>query len=132
VVTVAGIALEEGEYVLEFTSEGDDTAVQFLSSGGFVLLDTTVTPELSAEGLARDVIRWIQQERKNAGLEVSDRIATILELDEGAREAVEAHRDMIARETLSLSLEVTDLSAGGDALSVGENSKIRVKVSTSG
>jgi isoleucyl-tRNA synthetase len=132
VVTVSGVPLEEGEYVLEFTSEGEDTAVQFLASGGFVLLDTTVTPELAAEGLARDVIRWIQQERKNAGLDVSDRITTVLEADPVAREAILTHQDMVASETLSLSIDCVDLADGGDALSVGENSKIRVKVSKSG
>ena len=131
VVTVAGIALEEGEYVLEFTSEGEDTAVQFLGSGGFVLLDTTVTPELAAEGLARDVIRAIQQERKNAGLEVSDRIQTLLEVDEVAGDAIRAHQDLIASETLSLGIEFTELADTEGALAVGENSKIRVKVSQS-
>ncbi|MDP4816705.1 MAG: class I tRNA ligase family protein, partial [Pontimonas sp.] len=132
VVTVAGIALEEGEFVLEFTSEGEDTAVQFLGSGGFVLLDTTVTPELAAEGLARDVIRAIQQERKNAGLEVSDRIQTVLEVDGVAGDAIRTHQDLIASETLSLGIELTELADTEGALAVGENSKIRVKVSQSG
>jgi isoleucyl-tRNA synthetase len=131
VVTVAGLALEEGEYVLEFTSEGEDTAVQFLGSGGFVLLDTTVTPELAAEGLARDVIRAIQQERKNAGLEVSDRIQTVLEVDEVAGDAIRTHQELIASETLSLGIELTELEDTEGALAVGENSKIRVKVSQS-
>ena len=132
VVTVAGIALEEGEYSLEFTSEGEDTAVQFLDNGGFVLLDTTVTPELAAEGLARDAIRAIQQERKNAGLDVSDRISTAVEADPVASEALREHQDMVCAETLSMSLELTELSASDDALPVGENSHIRVKVSKSG
>lgn len=132
VVTVAGIALEEGEYSLEFTSEGEDTAVQFLDNGGFVLLDTTVTPELAAEGLARDAIRAIQQERKNAGLDVSDRIATTVEADPVAIEALREHQDMVCAETLSISLELTELSGTEDALPVGENSHIRVKVSKSG
>ena len=131
VVSVAGIALEEGEYVLEFTTEAEDTAVEFLASGGFVLLDTTVTPELAAEGLARDVVRWIQQERKNSGLDVSDRINTVLEVDSVALEAISTHREMVAAETLSLSIDFEDLADDGDILSVGENSKIRVKVSKS-
>ena len=132
VVTVAGIALEEGEYSLEFTSEGEDTAVQFLDNGGFVLLDTTVTPELAAEGLARDAIRAIQQERKNAGLNVSDRISTTVEADPVASEALREHQDMVCAETLSIAFELTELSASDDALPVGENSHIRVKVSKSG
>ena len=42
--------------------------------GGYVVLDTALTPELEAEGLARDVIRAVQDTRKAAGLDVSDRI----------------------------------------------------------
>jgi isoleucyl-tRNA synthetase len=97
-----------------------------------VILDTTVTPELADEGLARDVIRWIQQERKTVGLDVSDRIDTVISGDDDARRAIATHRDMVAAETLSLSLELEDLEGSADVLSVGENSKIRVKVSKSG
>ena len=45
-----------------------------LPGGGFVVLDTTLTPELEAEGLARDVVRAVQQARRDAGLDISDRI----------------------------------------------------------
>ena len=132
VVTVGGEILQDGEYSLEFTSEGEDTAVQFLPAGGFVLLDTTVTDELAAEGLARDVVRAIQNERKNSGLDVSDRITTVIEADPVAREAILAHQEMVASETLSLGIEVVDVADGDGTLSVGDNSKIRVRVSQSG
>jgi isoleucyl-tRNA synthetase len=132
VVFVGDTALEEGEYEVEFTSDNEDLAVQFLGAGGFVLLDTTVTSDLAQEGLARDVIRWVQQERKNAGLDVSDRIHTSVECDDVAREAIEKHQDMISKETLTTELTLLELSPGPDTLAVGENSKIRVTVSKSG
>ena len=44
-------------------------------AAGLVVLDTAVTPELELEGRARDLIRQIQQARRDAGLDVSDRIA---------------------------------------------------------
>ena len=53
-------------------------AVAFLDGGGFVVLDTVTTPELEAEGLARDVVRAVQQARRDADLDVSDRIALTL------------------------------------------------------
>lgn len=76
VVTAGGIALEPGEYelVLETTGRPEGEALAIVPSGGFVLLDTATTPELEAEGLARDVIRAVQDTRKNAGFDVSDRI----------------------------------------------------------
>ena len=67
VVTSGGIALEEGEYDLATVigGEGDDAvAAAVLPGGGFVVLDTTLTPELEAEGYARDLVRAIQDERK--------------------------------------------------------------------
>ncbi len=63
-----------GEFDLELRAADESTAIAFLPGGGFVLLDTVTTPELEAEGLARDVIRAIQDTRKAAGLQVSDRI----------------------------------------------------------
>ena len=45
------------------------------SNTGVVVLDTDLTPELEAEGLARDLVRLVQQARRDAGLNVSDRIA---------------------------------------------------------
>ena len=79
VVTAGGIALEPGEYdlVLETTGRPAGEALALLPprwAAGFVLLDTTMTPELAAEGLARDVIRAVQDTRKAAGFDVSDRI----------------------------------------------------------
>ena len=75
-VVVDGITLQEGEYELALEAGGvaEGTAIALLDNGGFVLLDTTTTPELEAEGLARDVIRAVQDTRKAAGFEVSDRI----------------------------------------------------------
>ncbi|MGY4857078.1 isoleucine--tRNA ligase [Cryobacterium sp. AP23] len=83
VVTAGGIVLAAGEYDLELqaaSTAGDaesalnTSALALLSGGGFVLLETTTTPELEAEGLARDLIRAVQDTRKSAGFEVSDRI----------------------------------------------------------
>jgi isoleucyl-tRNA synthetase len=75
-VVAGGVALAPGEYdlVLETSGRPAGEALALLAGGGFVLLDTTTTPELEAEGLARDIIRAVQDTRKAAGFDVSDRI----------------------------------------------------------
>jgi isoleucyl-tRNA synthetase len=130
-VTSGGIALQEGEYVLrtviaEAGSNGQQ-AVAMLPRGGFVILDTTVTPELAAEGLARDVIRAVQQARRDAGLAVSDRISLRLAGDEVVRAAVEAYADLITSETLSAHLDLPE-DLDGTTATVGTNQKITLTV----
>ncbi|MFT6972941.1 MAG: isoleucyl-tRNA synthetase [Pontimonas sp.] len=129
VVTVGGTELLEGEYALELTSTKADTAVHFLADGGFVLLDTTVSPRQESEGLARDAIRWIQQQRKASGLQVSDRIDLVLHVDADARQALETHRDLVCRETLARSVSFVDIDASGETLPVGNGSQLSVTVS---
>lgn len=88
-----------------------------LPGAGFVILDTTVTPELAAEGLARDVVRVVQQSRREAGLDVSDRIRLTLGADDDVVAALTAHAELIRSETLA-----TELVLGAplsDAASVG-------------
>ncbi len=101
------IALETGEYelVLETTGRPEGEALALLPGGGFVLLDTTTTPELEAEGLARDVIRSVQDTRKAAGFDVSDRIRLqLLFTNHEDAGAVSAAFDIadVAGETLAL------------------------------
>ena len=60
-----GIALEEGEYTLALRAADGDAAR--VLGDGVVALDVDVTPELAREGVARDIVRLVQQERKNAG-----------------------------------------------------------------
>ena len=78
VVVAGGTTLEPGEFelTLETAAAGADPerALALIPSGGFVLLDVTTTPELEAEGLQRDLIRAVQDTRKAAGFDVSDRI----------------------------------------------------------
>ena len=108
-VTAGGLVLEEGEFTLDTVAGGGEgVATGVLPGGGFVVLDTVVTPELEAEGLARDVVRAVQQARKDAGLEVSDRISLTVGGSDATRAAVEAHRDLIATETLATTLTVSD------------------------
>jgi isoleucyl-tRNA synthetase len=107
-VTSGGLVLEEGEYALETVAAGSDhSATGVLPRGGFVVLDTDVTPELEAEGVARDLVRQVQQARREAGLEVSDRIALTIGGPEPLLAAARTHESLIAGETLATSLTFT-------------------------
>ncbi|AZS46918.1 isoleucine--tRNA ligase [Microbacterium maritypicum] len=119
VVTAGGIVLEPSEYelVLETTGRPEGEALAIVPTGGFVLLDTTTTPELEAEGLARDVIRAVQETRKNADFDVSDRIQLVLRFqDDVDTAAVVSAFDLagIAAETLAEEYFVID--AQGDSI----------------
>ncbi|GAB3601999.1 isoleucine--tRNA ligase [Microbacterium aureliae] len=116
VVVAGGIPLAEGEYdlVLETTGRPAGEALALLPSGGFVLLDTATTPELEAEGLARDVIRAVQDTRKAAGFDVSDRIRLALrfEAPEDADAVTRAFEVAdVAGETLSVAHSVAAADA---------------------
>ena len=71
-----------------------------------VALDTTLTEELKAEGLARELVNRIQNLRKDSGLEVTDRIIVELQETPEIKKAVEENRDYIANETLANKIEL--------------------------
>ncbi|ENO19123.1 isoleucine--tRNA ligase [Schaalia cardiffensis F0333] len=111
----APVSLSGEQFSVTTSVNADEGQVaDVLANGTFVVLDTELTPELEAEGYARDVIRAIQDERKNAGLHVADRIDLALAVPAERVGAVEAHREMIAHETLALSVSVE----AGEKLSV--------------
>ena len=103
IVEVAGESLQPGEYALKLVS-GSGASASLAGGTGIVMLDTIVTPELEAEGIARDVVRAVQQARRDAGLQVSDRIRLLLNAASDVRRQVEAHLELISRETLAVSV----------------------------
>ena len=93
-----------------FELSGDDLLVETRGAEGWavtreagvtVALDTTITPELRRKGLAREVINRIQNLRKQADFDVTDRIAVAWTADGELAEAISAHADWIAAETLA-------------------------------
>ncbi len=80
-------------------------------------LVTDLTPELIREGLAREFVRRVQDLRKTAGLEVADRIKLYVEASPGLKEAIEAHRDYVTAETLTVALNFTAPPANVPAMS---------------
>ena len=70
----------------------------------FTILDTTITPELEAEGLARELISKVQQMRKANGYEMMDNIRISMAADEDVAAAIDTHRDYIMKETLAVEI----------------------------
>jgi len=110
-VTSGGLLLLDGEYTLETVARGsDDSATGMLPGGGFVVLNTEVTPELEAEGVARDLVRTIQQARREAGLDVSERIVLTIAGPADVLAAARTHESLVAAETLATSVSFEDAS----------------------
>ena len=89
-----------------------------------------ITPELRREGIAREVVRGIQDLRKSTGLEVDDRIELWMESgDPDATEALEAHRDFIAAEVLATSVRTGEAGgAASDTIEI-EGASVRIGLS---
>ena len=91
------------------------------------MLDTAVTPELAAEGLARDLVRAVQQARRDADLDVSDRIALTVAGSEAVQAAARTHEALITGETLATQRDVVeDLGTQASATAtVGDGEPVR-------
>jgi isoleucyl-tRNA synthetase len=83
-----------------------------LEQGTFLALDTTLTPELLEEGLARDFNRLMQDQRKAMGLDISDRIEIVYEASPRLAEAVAAHAGYLRAELLATRLEAGSVPDG--------------------
>jgi isoleucyl-tRNA synthetase len=130
-VFVNAVELLEGEYEINLVAkeeQGDSVLIGILPAGGFVILDRQVTKELAAEGLARDVVRAIQQARKDADFDVSDRIRTQISADSAVLDAIRAHQELVKNETLTLELELDISDQLQTAVSVGEDQLVQIAV----
>src|SRR5690349_19992617 len=103
-VEAAGVELEPGEYELKLAAADPGSTSALPGNTGLIALDLRVTPELAAEGTARDVVRVVQQARRDAGLAVSDRIRLTLGADGTVADAIRAHAGFVAAETLAVDL----------------------------
>jgi isoleucyl-tRNA synthetase len=123
----AGVPLAEGEFELKLVAADAEHSAPLPGGAGVVVLDTVVTPALAAEGLARDVVRVVQQARRDADLDVSDRVTLVVDASGEVAAAVEAHREFVGAETLATSVTVGAVD-GGFAGEVGDGVTVRVSV----
>ncbi|MDP9070560.1 MAG: isoleucine--tRNA ligase [Actinomycetota bacterium] len=128
-VEVAGRTLEKDEYVLRLAPADPDAGRALAAHAGLVVLDLEVTPELEAEGLSRDVVRLVQQARKDAGLHVSDRIHLVLDLPDDVADAVAGHRDEVMGQTLALELVVAGPISNARRYELSDGRAVRIGLS---
>jgi isoleucyl-tRNA synthetase len=115
----------------------DEVEVRVQAKEGFAVandgaylaaLVTELTPDLVREGLAREFVRRVQDLRKTTDLDVADRIRLNVKATPGLREAIEANRDYVTAETLTVELNYSEPIPGsvivetefdGEKLTVG-------------
>ncbi|GMQ82545.1 MAG: isoleucine--tRNA ligase [Rhodothermia bacterium] len=105
-VTIGGNSVELKGEDIEIVSEGVEGWLVGQERGVTVALDIELTEELIAEGLARETVNRIQNMRKTADFEVTDRIKIVINGSKRVLAAIDAHAEWIRNETLSLELEV--------------------------
>ncbi|MHB9024171.1 MAG: isoleucine--tRNA ligase [Armatimonadota bacterium] len=120
------LQMSSDEILIE-TSSPEGFAVA--EDGGYVVaLNTEITEELRREGLARDLVRAVQDARKDAGLEISDRILLSLRMPEALVESLQPHLDYLKAETLANDVifstiptgaYTADTALGGETITLG-------------
>jgi isoleucyl-tRNA synthetase len=127
-VVVGGHTLADDEYTLRLVPADEATTRALAGERGLVVVDTTATPEMEAEGLARDVVRLVQQARKDAGLHVSDRIHLVVDVGhhDDVHAALEAHRAWVAEQTLAPKLVLAGPISDGRRYELGDGRALHV------
>jgi len=108
-VVVGDRTLEPDEYTLRLVARDGASAAPLPGNIGIVALDLDLTPALLAEGVARWVVRGINEARRKEGLEVTDRIHLVVSTDDDeVRSALDHHKEYIGSETLAVDVVIAD------------------------
>ncbi len=128
-VTVGEHILNPDEFELALDPKEGVAAAGLRGNDAIVVLDVELTDELEAEGLARDVVRLVQQARKEADLDVTDRINLSLGLDADTQAVLESHLEWIASQVLAANVQINTPS--DQALTVIDGRSVSVQLTKS-
>lgn len=120
-LTAGPAVLLPEEFTAKLVAADPEWTAALPDGAGLVVLDGTVTPELEAEGWAKDRIRELQDLRKSSGLDVSDRIRVVMSVPTERADWAAAHTGLIAGEILATSFDFGEPDAGveiGDGVRV--------------
>lgn len=110
-------------------STEDIPGMQIANDGALtVALDTTLTDELLAEGMARELVNRIQNLRKEKDFNITDRIEVQLQKDEAIVPAITQFGDYIKDETLSSTLELADAIESGDTMNLPGDLELAIRI----
>jgi isoleucyl-tRNA synthetase len=112
-VEIAGILLEPTDFELRIRTESDVSAEPIDQWRGLVMLDTRIYPELQEEGWARDFVRLVQNARKEAKFNITDRIAVHANVPTDLRSALERHERHIRDQTLAVRFNLGGAAVTG-------------------
>ena len=107
-VPVEGINLDIAPHEVEVRADARSGLAVAKEGSYLAALHTALTPELIDEGLAREFVRRVQDLRKQANLDIADRIHIYLQASPGLARAVAAHQATIMGETLALTMQAVD------------------------
>jgi isoleucyl-tRNA synthetase len=122
-LTAGPAVLQPDEYSSRLVAADPDYTAPLPGGAGLVVLDATVTPELEAEGWAKDRIRELQELRKTTGLDVSDRISVVMSVPPQRADWAQTHRDLIAGEILATSFEFGEPA---DGVPIGDGVRVAI------
>jgi len=121
------VVLNAGEYSSRLVAADEEYTAALPDGAGLVVLDGTLTPELEAEGWAKDRIRELQDLRKSSGLDVSDRIAVVMAVPVQRADWARTHRDLIAGEILATSFDFVEPGEKiDDGVQIGDGVRVAI------
>ncbi len=123
-LTAGPATLLPEEFSSKLVAAEPDSTAALPDGAGLVVLDPTVTPELEAEGWAKDRIRELQDLRKSTGLEVSDRVAVKMSVPAEKQPWARTHRDLIAGEILATSFDLVAADDVADGVEIGDGVRV--------
>lgn len=127
-IEIEGHVIQDGEYEIQLKLEGDAENYTSIDGKFLIMLDTQITPELEAEGVARDFIRAVQNARKEDGLDISDQITLKVSFKSNALEvknAIEKNSSFVCSQVLAKEIFFVD---GNFKHSFGEGTTFEVKL----
>jgi isoleucyl-tRNA synthetase len=124
--------LEPGEFDMRVVPLDEATTRPLPGGAGVVVLDLDVTPELLVEGRARDLVREVQRLRRDAGLDVADRVVVQVAGGPELAEVLDAHGDWVAEQVLAVRIDRADPEevdgAGWSQVELADGTHVAIRV----